>query len=896
MATKRSHVFFKNPSGISANFNTSRTVDLEDNDNDKPAEAYLEQKRRFKISKDRFIRNRQERLDNRSLEVPDHIDYIKIDFFIIFKDNNDLKARTIFERKFGLSCISFSNLNQTVLFAITNKTLFDSNFLSLLDAYILSDDQDKPRGKPYAILTLISDFIFLSSSEIFTPIEDVSYDNNIFLFELVNPINLTNKYPTIYHSLMNYIESIKGQDIISYTINEFILELKVSSSRAINSIIDNFDIIQHAQALRQVVAKPGNSTTVNRTWDFEILSDEDVPLVGILDNGIKIIKPLSNIVVDLRLDALDPQNPNSITPSDPHGTAVGCLVALGPEFFDINKKEFKTHAKLVPIRVIEGIEGRRTSLYQVEEAIRKAYQQGVRIFNLSVNSSVKSYNEGISAYAYILDKLTYELDILIVISTGNLDIDDVVAIQDEIVGRGDIVKHLIYPKHFFHPHLGISGAESHNCECSNIMIPSESMNNITVGAIADNLNDDSQSHLTLDKTLPAYYTRKYHINYSSSINGTRFKNAQKNNNIFKPDVVMPGGDMLQTRSGMQILGLGLSANDFYELRAGTSFAAPLVSNIVARIIKLYPTLNMQSVKSLLINSAAYEPKDGFLKDWIDEIKNEVSLTIHNRPFSNLSKAQKSNISNDFKSDRLLKHLVGQGIPSIENCLFSDKKRFTSIIENHIASDSYIAIPIHLPKYLREIPRKKPVIKLIATLCYKFKPIQNDMLNYNPIHISINFLKSVSSNPAVMAEIASNNSHEFYDQFGYLTTEEKTEGRKKELGIKKELQSWSEDFFPSSTKRFSNSQTMELLINPNELEKVNESIYLMVRCTTKKGQSIEPEFQRYLSETEHPFSVALTFIDQSNSDQDLYEEMSAINELEIITEIDIDTDLNADLDI
>lgn len=50
------------------------------------------------------------------------------------------------------------------------------------------------------------------------------------------------------------------------------------------------------------------------------------------------------------------------------------------------------------------------------------------------------------------------------------------------------------------------------------------MNNITVGALADNLRDGNDyTDLSLGKEYPAYYSRKYYVDYNQQINNTGFK-------------------------------------------------------------------------------------------------------------------------------------------------------------------------------------------------------------------------------------------------------------------------------------------------------------------------------------------------------------------------------------
>ena len=184
--------------------------------------------------------------------------------------------------------------------------------------------------------------------------------------------------------------------------------------------------------------------------------------------------------------------------------------------------------------------------------------------------AVQFYNQDISTYAYILDELAYIYDLLIFISVGNLSEEDIKNMQ--IVAANPNTSERVkrfrkYPNHYYNPFISIE-----ETECLNM----------SVGAIAESYNINHGNHgLSLGCEFPAYYSRKYHIDYNSLINGTRFKNNQKNKNLFKPDIVMPGGDQLDVESRMLVLapridGTGLKI----EQNSGTSYATPLLVNIL----------------------------------------------------------------------------------------------------------------------------------------------------------------------------------------------------------------------------------------------------------------------------------------------------------------------------
>src|SRR5690606_31467715 len=109
-----SHLFLKNQQGSSHKFDMSRKID-DDNVATKPAEAYRAQKDRLHTCYQTFDRARRERLNQRTLDVPAHIAYVEIHFYIIFGDNPPFRTKTTFENKFGLSPVMYSNFNNSVL-------------------------------------------------------------------------------------------------------------------------------------------------------------------------------------------------------------------------------------------------------------------------------------------------------------------------------------------------------------------------------------------------------------------------------------------------------------------------------------------------------------------------------------------------------------------------------------------------------------------------------------------------------------------------------------------------------------------------------------------------------------------------------------------------------------
>lgn len=603
MAEMKPHLYLNNPRGENKKFDASRGREEEQEKIDsKPATAYRPQKDRFNIGLNNLAEKRNIRSEARTLEVPAHLEFIMVDFYVVFNDYNTFETKKRFKQQFGLVPVAYFNFNQSVLFAITDVDKF-GEFIKILKLFVDSPDTELPSGKSYAISTIIHDFKFLTT-------EEILFDSpeNDFVLSIIDPASeIQNEYDKIYKSLIEHINSLcqENSNIKFNRESKNIIELINASQEQIKIIAKNFDVIYKIQSFRCPTIKENEFNEPTLTWDFTVDPPKDMSvLIGVLDNGVKPIKPIENIVLDFGLDLTNPASPKSTQPKHTHGTVVATLAALGLDYFDSTKKSFIADAFIVPIKILDFNEG-CFNIYEIEKAIRFANDNGVRIFTLSVTGRSKNYNSNISEFAYLLDKLTFQLDILIFISVGNLDHEDVKAMNDDLIAGNNQKLHK-YPFHFYNPN---KSSDFHSCECSNLCTPSESYNNISVGAIAENKDAANGSDLTPFKELPAYYSRKHYVDYLQKVNGVFLRESQKNYNVNKPDLIMPGGDYLGDKSRMQVVAFGLGGNDFYERNSGTSWSAPLLANIAAKILNNYPALNMQSVKALLINSSQKLLKD-----------------------------------------------------------------------------------------------------------------------------------------------------------------------------------------------------------------------------------------------------------------------------------------------
>ncbi len=803
---KYPHVFLKNDPSKKEGFKKTRGWE--------PKKTQPEEEKNYTPQKDRLreahrIFNVQQRLrhNKRTIEVPEHIDQIQIHFFKVF--NKDLRNK--FLTQYGLQVLSFSDFNKTVWFAIDDENNF-KNFVDHLKKYYESPVEQSYEGSEYHLIALVSHFIFITTKKIVN-----SYDEEVTMINLID--NYSPKTQKIYDSVIKFLNDKKCD--YKYYENGNSIEAKKISKDDIELLADNFDVVQSIQTTRAGKVRPGQLGNLIRNFGVEMVYNEKAPMVGIIDTGVQPLAPLLPALTNLTYDLT---NTAAKFDSNGHGTMVAGLVTLGTEFFEDPKEKYLAKANIVPIKVLIDSDG-NFSQNELIKVIEDAYNNGVRLFNLSVNQFQKRYNSSFSHYAFLLDSLTYQYDLLIFISTGNIN----EARVEELVNTPH-ASHS-YPNHFY---CLETDSPFHRCETTNLCVPSESMNNISVGALADNFETGVNLGVTPAREYPAFYTRKFHVDYDQEINGTSFARNQKNKNLIKPDLVFPGGDLLDFDAGLEVL--SLTAGQPLTRNAGTSFSTPLLLSLAAEVLTNYPSLSTQSVKALLINSAS-------------------SPCGANPP--------------GFTEKGLLKKLIGNGQPNRDLVLFSSENSATFILEDNIKAEEFKEIKIKLPDYLN--PNKsgsEHKLNITATLCYKFNPIKNNHLSYCPLHISFGFFK-----PDV---------------------EKMNDKEGKEYQIKSAI-SWSEDHFGIENRLFSNVQKLDRNLQAYDIANVNNEICLAVRCTHK--DEIDPKMAEELSKGSHSFSIVITFTelphDKKNTNK-LYGEITQINTVKLVGEIE--TDIETDIDI
>lgn len=281
--------------------------------------------------------------------------------------------------------------------------------------------------------------------------------------------------------------------------------------------------------------------------------------IGIIDTGISNHPLLKNLIIGVKDFIKNPSEENLA-----HGTFVAGRAIFGNDI----ENQIRETNQLIPALKVLDIKvmrhGRGTSEKEILDALLETINDpkysDIKIFNLSLNNNNDTTirTGAKSFFTRELDTIAYKYKLCLIVTAGN---------QTMFLSNA-------YPDCLF-------------CHDSIITTPADIINGLSVGSIADN---ESSRALSLNNE-PSPFTRIGPANHK------------------KPDVAHFGGntDKYGNYAGVGVRSLSTESKKIYE-NIGTSFAAPLVSNIAAQIhayLKSTGRNSMDLVKALLLHSANY---------------------------------------------------------------------------------------------------------------------------------------------------------------------------------------------------------------------------------------------------------------------------------------------------
>jgi Subtilase family len=307
----------------------------------------------------------------------------------------------------------------------------------------------------------------------------------------------------------------------------------------------------------------------------------------------------------------------------------------------------------------------------LSEVVSVYHQQTkTRIFNHSITGSVPCLTRYMSSWAAAIDELTWHNDVLFIVAAGNLPIDSCVGITRLSI-RDHLANNRLYPDYLLEK----------SCRVAN---PAQSFQALTVGSIASTTYNQ-----------PPY----------SSISKTDYASAFSCSGLgiwdtIKPEVVEYGGDLTIDESTLssitqhesvcpELIRSTLNGGPAISRDAvGTSFAAPKVSHIAARLAAAFPDENCLLYRALIVQSAR----------WPDWVLN----------------------TNGNKSDAFRQ--IGYGIPNVERALENSPNRITLITQGDRsikAREAHI-YQVNIPDDIRAQGEEIEIL-IEVTLSYKAQP-------------------------------------------------------------------------------------------------------------------------------------------------------------------------------
>lgn len=372
---------------------------------------------------------------------------------------------------------------------------------------------------------------------------------------------------------------------------------------------------------------------------------DDVPVVGIIDSGVN-----QHPLLDGALAGAIAEPAHLGTADDwGHGTRVAGIAAFGDLRAQLQRDKLVRSARIASAKVVNNrgeFDERSLVPKQMRTVITRLRQDlGCRIFVHALGDAKGLFNgEKVGLWAFTLDELARELNVLIIVTTGNRT-------PRAHADAEQSVSH--YPRYL---------TEEANAFCE----PGGAMNVLTIGALAHGPGIDD-SHLEEAKVRaitalgqPAPFTRR-----GPGINGST-----------KPDLVDYGGTAVfdavvaRMRGGDDLPSAGLVSlhhkfsDSLFATASGTSFAAPFVAFKASQLLRRFPNASANLLRALLVG-ASQVPEQAH--ECLEKVSREA-----------------------------VRNVCGHGLVDLERAAYSDDARVVLYAEDELAYDYFAVYAVPIP--------------------------------------------------------------------------------------------------------------------------------------------------------------------------------------------------------
>ncbi len=450
-----------------------------------------------------------------------------------------------------------------------------------------------------------------------------------------------NYYGEIISKMQVFLESTDSPIIDSFY-DENVASIRTQlKPNTLYSMVQGIDSIWQARKAPESLFGEPQGVALKEMPKIE-RSLEALSPICVLDTGVDATHPLMGKGVLTQSYDFTPDH--EVSDFNGHGTFVAGLAS----YFDLenleNRKSIVPSASVISAK----IQSRQKRLNKkfLEKRITTAVEvihSTTNIFSLSIMyPNHCDYSKRPSKLAHTIDKLSSKYNVLFIISSGNLDEQEIQPLN----------RRSSYPQYFADKRcITYHGAESCNC--------------LTVGGIAHKVNSNSIAR----KGQPSPFTRRGEFSCR-----------------YKPDLVHFAGNLEidpltrvvgANKPELGVASLGINPHQIaYDL--GTSYSAPMVANILARLKKVHPEASLNLLKALLIHSASWPDTHSLL-----------------------------NVSKEMK-----KVLYGKGMPSFEKAAYCENHSPAYIVQDSLRCDETARIPFFVPAIMKEIWDRQIRITLV----------------------------------------------------------------------------------------------------------------------------------------------------------------------------------------
>jgi subtilisin family serine protease len=417
---------------------------------------------------------------------------------------------------------------------------------------------------------------------------------------------------------------------------------------------------------------------------------DDAPVIGVIDSGVNAHPFLADILVG----AIGV--PATLGSADDfgHGTRVGGVAVLGDLRAQLAAGTLTRGARLCSAKVVNergAFDDGRLVPSQMREAIASLHAlYGCRIFVIALADRKRLYDGGkVGTWAATLDELAGELDIVIIVSSGNRSPRSGNRLEQAVTE---------YPRYLLE-------------DANRFFEPAGAMNVLTVGSLAHGEGLDAAMGA---EAAVRPITRANEPSPFSRV-GPGIGGATK------PDLVDIGGTLLfdaivaRLRGGEELPSAGvLTLHHMFLDRlitagSGTSYAAPRVAFSAAQILARFPNASANLVRALLVGSA--EIPDASLQR-LALFGTEATRTV-----------------------------CGHGMVDLERAAFSDDARVVLYGEDELAVDHFAVYRIPIPEAFQTAPGERSIR---VTLAYD-PPVRHTRTDYSGVGMSFRLIRGCEPN-------------------------------------------------------------------------------------------------------------------------------------------------------